>query len=630
MGLDGNNPPKPNKHPEEDKCAGFGKKRFAGQFLLDKKKLADNTDLANEKLDLYDMEEYDGMDKAVLWAVRAVLHRAGIQKPGAFKPIQVLAGYRCWHDNYHHTDDARRRHRRSTFHLGKTIEFLVRDHCTELEWKDTADSCPQCNAIRQAAIDKCGFQLRWQQPGRLSVAEGLKDARPPSTPFSVQIDTVRRFERQNQAIQEKDEFVTTDDDALKPLYDGKINTVQFPIDLGAGTDPRWAPSADFFNNAERGPGGWFPIGLSRLWHGGIHLHAPPDTPVCAIADGEIVGCRVGESPDARPHGSRNFVLVRHKLAGTGPWKDQVFYSLYMHLDAGNPTADADIPWHRQLFLQSEKHIQALVPCPLFKRLDLPDTKKRFFAWEGLMPGERVKADGAETDAKTEEGAPPKSKIVKLADLTDGFAFTQRDGKAISKLVEADSGLKTRFDGSDVIALKAPIRVSAGDPLGKVAPAAQSDPIKAHGSFLHLETFAAEALPVGAGFVAVAAKDAAKIADRKAIVAALVKAGLLPQPPDGVLLEADLKELYARGPYYARLRSAVVEMPSAWSVDWSRAFQQSKPLGFLKDDARDALARAFKDYNWWDQVRAVDRALPASPTVFHYHPIALILAVAFQS
>src|ERR1039457_331447 len=107
------------KHDEKGKCTGFGKGRFAGKFLLDAKKLADNTDISGEKLDLYDMKEYPGVDKAVLWAVRGLMRRAGVTR------IAVQAGYRCWEDNYHHTDEQRWRHRQLTFHLGKGIEFYI-------------------------------------------------------------------------------------------------------------------------------------------------------------------------------------------------------------------------------------------------------------------------------------------------------------------------------------------------------------------------------------------------------------------------------------------------------------------------------------------------------------------------
>jgi len=74
---------------------------------------------------------------------------------------------------------------------------------------------------------------------------------------------------------------------------------------------------------------------------------------------------------------------------------------------------------------------------------------------------------------------------------------------------------------------------------------------------------------------------------------------------------------------------VVKMPSAWSVDWKQAFAAAKPLGFMEDAARDALGTAFKDYSWWDDAKA-GNALPASATVYHYHPIALVLALAYAS
>ncbi|MBT3291589.1 MAG: peptidoglycan-binding protein, partial [Victivallales bacterium] len=276
------------KHPDggkAGKCEGFGKGRFGGKFLLDGVKLADGTtDLGNEKLDLYDMQEYKGMDKAVLWALRALMHRAEL------KVIRIQEGYRCWLDNYHHADDIRWRHRRSTFHFGKAVEFYTMDPgCTQGEWKDAVTHCPECEGIRKKAVAKCGFQLRWQEENRVSVAEVSKAARPPATPFSVHVDTVRRLERKD------DEFVKSDADAEKPRYGGKLNAMFFPVDLGSGYDPRIAASQPFFLNTESGPGGWFPLGKSRLLHGGVHLYVGAGTKVRAIADGEIVGCRAGDA-----------------------------------------------------------------------------------------------------------------------------------------------------------------------------------------------------------------------------------------------------------------------------------------------------------------------------------------------
>ncbi|UCG05726.1 MAG: peptidoglycan-binding protein, partial [Desulfobacterales bacterium] len=269
------------KHEEDGKgkkCDGFGKERFAGKYILETKKLADGTELKDEKLDVYDKEEYPGMDKTVLWAVRAILHRSKVNsswdRDAVYKPIKVVSGYCCWWDNYHHTDDIRWHHRRSTFNLGKAIEFYIHDHCTETKWDDNVNSCPQCDAIRKAALEKCGFQSRWHEPDRVAVAEGTKDARPPATPFSVHVDTVRLHPRNadaNKTLEYKDQFVKSDIDAIKPLYEGKIKTAYFPVELGEGIDPLSASSAKYFRAIEKSEGGWFPLGRSRTWHGGIHL-----------------------------------------------------------------------------------------------------------------------------------------------------------------------------------------------------------------------------------------------------------------------------------------------------------------------------------------------------------------------
>ena len=48
---------------------------------------------------------------------------------------------------------------------------------------------------------------------------------------------------------------------------------------------------------------------------------------------------------------------------------------------------------------------------------------------------------------------------------------------------------------------------------------------------------------------------------------------------------------------------VPKMPSLWSLDWEKALSSAKCFGFLKDDARNALGKAFNEYNWWEKVKA---------------------------
>ncbi len=122
-------------HHKRGICTGWGNAQFAGKFLLDGEKLPDDTSLAGEKLDVYDMQEYPGVDKALLWAVRALMRRANVNR------IFVTAGYRCWQDNYRHTDARRWRHRRATFHFGKSLEFYHHGTCVEYGQNPTLGPC---------------------------------------------------------------------------------------------------------------------------------------------------------------------------------------------------------------------------------------------------------------------------------------------------------------------------------------------------------------------------------------------------------------------------------------------------------------------------------------------------------
>lgn len=89
-----------------------------------------------------------------------------------------------------------------------------------------------------------------------------------------------------------------------------------------------------FNIAESGPAGFYPVGVNRFWHGGIHLHG--SEPVRALWDGEIVAYRVshkhltGTIDDKEQTFSNSFVLLRHTYE-TPKGAQIKFHSLYMHL-----------------------------------------------------------------------------------------------------------------------------------------------------------------------------------------------------------------------------------------------------------------------------------------------------------
>lgn len=601
-----------NSHPSPGVCTGFGNARFSGQYLLDGITLPDGTSLAAEQLDVYDKREYPGVDKALIWAVRALMRRAPIAR------IKVAAGYRCWEDNYHHTDTRHWRHRQSTFHFGKTVEFYHDGTCAEWGQNRTAAPCGTCAGIRTVAIQKCGFQERWQQPDRVSVGQVARDVAPPSNPFAVMVSTVRRRDR------EVDEFVQTYHDSVKPLYPYEAPGYSYPMDLGAGYDVRIAPSAAFYANNENAAGGWYPMGVSRMWHGGIHLFAGGGTQVRAIADGEVVGFRAAEAETAKTLGSRNFVLIRHKL------QNDFWYSLYMHLDAGVVNAASAVPWRKKVHAMTVDHAEILVPSPRFTTA-MVSGASRLQAFPGFAAGERIATAGgaAAADPRTalDDKAPTNSQVIQIAAPPNSYVYVTMENENLARAVAADGGLAGNLAGN-IVGLTHPVRVLAGEVIGYVGAAPTDAVLGPHGAFLHLETFSATQILTGAGYKVIDATADATALDRKTVGTKLKAAGLLDKLPDEVLLAGDLNV----GDFLVNLvpmRSVVLRTRNQWQMDWKAALSTATSMSFMPDVARDAEGDKMNEYRWWADVDGNNR-LPASPVVYHYHPLALLFHFAFPA
>lgn len=93
---------------------------------------------------------------------------------------------------------------------------------------------------------------------------------------------------------------------------------------------------------ESGNAGFYPIGLNRIWHGGIHLNSgTAPKPVYAMANGWIVAARVtnGQVNGRDLPYSRCFVLIKHLVHTADNGQEisyaanavNTIYSLYMHL-----------------------------------------------------------------------------------------------------------------------------------------------------------------------------------------------------------------------------------------------------------------------------------------------------------
>jgi hypothetical protein len=116
--------------------------------------------------------------------------------------------------------------------------------------------------------------------------------------------------------------------------------------------------AAYYDNNESALGGFFPVGPlegHRLWHNGIHLHAPDKGDrVVAPLQGKVIAARNG--PPVPGIGSRNFVLLKHSMAAGDA--NLEFFSLFMHLAEMDKStlkkAKAEIPkWLNSEFDQTE-------------------------------------------------------------------------------------------------------------------------------------------------------------------------------------------------------------------------------------------------------------------------------------
>nr|WP_198981530.1 hypothetical protein [Herbaspirillum sp. ASV7] len=116
--------------------------------------------------------------------------------------------------------------------------------------------------------------------------------------------------------------------------------ITYPIQLPyiTGSEQRVVP--DSISNRSEILSGSYLMGKNRFWHGGIHIHPlGKDTPIVAIADGDLIAYRYDEIDETdeffnKTSCSRSFVLLKHEaeLGQTGLGAAKLsFYSLYMHL-----------------------------------------------------------------------------------------------------------------------------------------------------------------------------------------------------------------------------------------------------------------------------------------------------------
>ncbi len=164
------------------------------------------------------------------------------------------------------------------------------------------------------------------------------------------------------------------------------------------------------NTEKNEAGGYYPVGLSGQWHGGIHLYLPKGAPVLAMFPGRVVVAKNG--PETPALGSNNFVLLKHEIAFDPKDDKKVFrfYSLYMHMLEFDATRDVtDEEWKRDHGDQSGAEGLAVPPQWLRKLRGDATTLE-----QAKVDGEEVKAKKVELDPETGKAKvlPKKKKVAK--------------------------------------------------------------------------------------------------------------------------------------------------------------------------------------------------------------------------
>ncbi len=386
-----------------------------------------------------------------------------------------------------------------------------------------------------------------------------------------------------------------------------------------------------------GKGGYYPIGLSGQWHGGVHLFAHRGTEVRAMTDGVVVAARNAEPG---PLGSANFVLLRHEVLFGDP-KDErrfVFFSLYMHLLHFDPERDAT---------DDEKKGK--------KRTDEAAAPEWMTLAKQIVTGKEGEAEPAakakkakKSDEDDEDDAPKKEQPL-LPAVGEGIDALRRGEVALFPL-----------DGTTAR------RVAAGTVIGRVGETGDEDDLE---PVLHLEVFAnsqwrniVDLLGVHGRFwydVEADSDDNLLVDSESLLRQVLPTLDQKKQKPDPTFLRAgrrvrpdDIEAFYGEPDdpeLRDRLRLAITRHVSEWSdqVDWLKLLanaqnwddkaKQLRDLLEADGNLRDALfakqiARQLP-FVWLTQDVAKHAGVLGEPwdgVLDHFHPIHFLIWLTFHS
>jgi hypothetical protein len=420
----------------------------------------------------------------------------------------------------------------------------------------------------------------------------------------------------------------------------------------------------YYNNNEAGRGGFYPIGGTRTWHGGIHLYPDQDRDIVhAPLEGRLVCARLApddeESKKKWPLGSPNFILLKHRMNLNG--KEEKFYSLLMHLSQdpwpapGAPEADPRLrfPWLRDILLApavgsdlvtkfdwKKLYLKVVNACSLQNTSVNPPVTTQ------LAPGDILEIDPSKADElKAWYGTAAGGKATRKSDGKSGtlIAWAQ-DLVPVDVYPARYAELRQKLAKGDVVDLwKEELFVSAGEPIARVGSWSGKPTF-------HFEIFSEQFIKCWLDDETKVIKDTDTnlFIDRKAFTEKFFKllddaypdnagvhehmVGTGAKKGDGVITRAEVIEFFNHSAEREAFRELVTYHLSEWSdaAEWDKLDDKGKEaFGFMEGPTLKIIKDQIAPYVWWSKNLKIDGLPKDNKTpLYYYHPIRFLMWIDY--